>query len=522
MITQNDQEISSESTQLELAVTAWRLAIGVENVDTRKKNLQIAETATFAMERNVNAILYPLDQKEVIACVQIAGQFAQSIYPISRGLNWGFGSKVPGHDTGIILDLSRMDGVIEYNEELAYVRVQPGVTHRMLYDFLQSRQSELWVAPTGAGPDTSVIGNALERGHGVTPYGDNISQISDLEVVLADGEVIRTGFGMYGNHRLSPIDRWGVGPSLDGLFSQSSLGIVTSLTLWLMPKPQASSMGYLTFSSTEDFLEAMVKLRSLKLQEAIRGGIVATNDWRMYHSEPSLMGPNYNYSMAGCYRDFTFNKWNIVFGLYGTPLAISETQATIKEQIERVGSMRFFDEAPSENISYPNEYCRAMHSIFSGVPGQCPSRMYFPQGKAPDFGVQPEADQCGIIWLTACSPFLQKDLSIANSIIEETFEGSGFVPDINIFCKRPRSLHYHIAIFYDRRTGDDELAMQCYRKLEKKFFEAGYFPHRLGAHYGGAELKQLDRVGALMASLKSTFDPKSIIGNGKYCSLNTR
>jgi len=73
MITQNDQEVSSESTQLELAVTAWRLAIGVENVDTRKKNLQIAETATFAVECNINAILYPLDQKEVIVCVQIAG-----------------------------------------------------------------------------------------------------------------------------------------------------------------------------------------------------------------------------------------------------------------------------------------------------------------------------------------------------------------------------------------------------------------------------------------------------------------
>jgi len=512
----DNQRISVESTRLELALMAWRSAIGVDHVDTKEGNLQIAGTATFALERNVSAILHPLNQKEVMACVQIAGQFGQSIYPVSRGLNWGFGSKVPGRDAGIILDLSRMNRVLEYNEELAYVRIEPGVTHGMLYDFLQSRQSELWVAPTGAGPDTSVIGNALERGHGVTPYGDNVSQISDLEVVLADGKVIRTGFGMYGNHRLSPIDRWGVGPSLDGLFSQSSLGIVTSVTLWLMPKPQASSMGYLTFSTTESFLDAMVKLRPLKLQEAIRGGIVATNDWRMYHSEPSLMGPEYNHPMENCYQDFMFNKWNIVFGLYGTPMAISETQETIKRQIENSDSLCFFDDAPGENITYPNEYCHAMHSIFSGVPGQCPSRMYFPKGEAPDVGVQPEVDQCGIIWLTACSPFLKKDLSIAASIIEETFEGSGFVPDINIFCKRPRSLHYHIAMFYDRSTGDDDRAMQCYRKLECRFFEAGYLPHRLGVQYEDVRLKQLDRVGALISSLKSTLDPQSVIGSGKY------
>ena len=57
-----------------------------------------------------------------------------------------------------------------------------------------------------------------------------------MEIVLPDGEVIHTGFGRYKASKVSKITRWGVGPHMDGLFSQSNLGIVTQMTFWLMAR----------------------------------------------------------------------------------------------------------------------------------------------------------------------------------------------------------------------------------------------------------------------------------------------
>src|SRR5262249_23872360 len=138
----------------------------------------------------------------------------------------------------VLLDLSRMNRILDFNEELAYATVEPGVTQRQLFAFLQERKSRLWVDATGSSPDCSLIGNAMERGFGHTPYGEHIANTCGFEVVLPTGEVVETGFSRYPNVHAAPVYRWGLGPSLDGLFAQSNLGVVTRMTFWLMPAPE--------------------------------------------------------------------------------------------------------------------------------------------------------------------------------------------------------------------------------------------------------------------------------------------
>ena len=101
--------------------------------------------------------------------------FGVPVYPISSGKNWGYGSRVPAADGCILLDLGRMNRIVDFNEELAYVTVEPGVTQAQLYAFLRERGSNLWVDATGASPECSLIGNAVERGFGHTPYGDHFT-----------------------------------------------------------------------------------------------------------------------------------------------------------------------------------------------------------------------------------------------------------------------------------------------------------------------------------------------------------
>src|SRR5690606_5593013 len=89
-------------------------------------------------------------------------------------------------------DLSRMDRVVEFDAELGVVTLEPGVTQRGLRDYLEARGSGYLVPVHGGGPSCSLIGNALERGYGITPYTDHFAAVMALEAVLANGEIYRT------------------------------------------------------------------------------------------------------------------------------------------------------------------------------------------------------------------------------------------------------------------------------------------------------------------------------------------
>src|SRR5262245_38067897 len=187
---------SIEGPTLTRALSAWRGAIGSSSVSTEPEILKTAGTATFATKRQVLAILRPADRPQVQECVRIANQFRVPIYPISTGKNWGYGSRAPVDDA-VLLDLGRLNRILDFDETLAYVTVEPGVTQQQLYEFLQAHGSRLWMDATGASPQCSIIGNTLERGFGHTPMGDHCNHVCGLEVILPSGEIVETGFARF-------------------------------------------------------------------------------------------------------------------------------------------------------------------------------------------------------------------------------------------------------------------------------------------------------------------------------------
>jgi len=176
------------------ALEQWARIVGVEHVVTDARELRAAETGTYTTSHRIPAIVRSADCAQVQECMRVANRRGVSVYPISTGKNWGYGSRVPASDGCVLLDLGRMNRIVDFSEELAYVTVEPGVTQAQLYDFLQERRSRLWMDATGASPDCSLIGNAVERGFGHTPYGDHFANACGLQVVLPDGDVIDIGF----------------------------------------------------------------------------------------------------------------------------------------------------------------------------------------------------------------------------------------------------------------------------------------------------------------------------------------
>src|ERR1700679_3809166 len=217
------------------ALARWVEVLGAEFVVEAEETLRSAETATFQTTQKAPVVLRPGSTEEVQAVVRIANECGMPIYPVSSGKNWGYGSGVPVRSGCAVVDLGRMNRIVDFSESLGYIRVQPGVTQADLFRFLGERKSGLWMDATGSSPDCSLIGNAMERGFGHTPYGDHFAQVCALEVVLPNGDTIHTGFAGLPQSQAGKVYRWGAGPSLDGLFSQSNFGIVTGMTIWLMP-----------------------------------------------------------------------------------------------------------------------------------------------------------------------------------------------------------------------------------------------------------------------------------------------
>src|SRR5947208_1904935 len=210
-----------DGPELAAALREWDALLGATHVTRDPSLLRDAGTATFSTTPKVQAILRPETREDVQECVRIANRFRIPVYPISSGKNWGYGSRVPVQD-GVLLDLGRLNRILDFDEDLAYVTIEPGVTQGQLQEFLRERGSRLWMDATGASPDCSVIGNTMERGFGHTPMGDHCATACGLEVVLPTGDVIETGFARFANAKTGALSRWGVGPSLDGLFAQSS------------------------------------------------------------------------------------------------------------------------------------------------------------------------------------------------------------------------------------------------------------------------------------------------------------
>src|SRR5690606_6838808 len=105
---------------------------------------------TFGGNARVAATLLPGSAEEVSAALAIASRHGIHVHPVSRGANWGLGSRAPLTDGGVVLDLSRMTRISGLDARDGIVRIEPGVTFRDLHVFLSANAPD-YVLPTIGG-----------------------------------------------------------------------------------------------------------------------------------------------------------------------------------------------------------------------------------------------------------------------------------------------------------------------------------------------------------------------------------
>jgi 4-cresol dehydrogenase (hydroxylating) len=215
------------------------------------------------------AAVAPGSVEEVQAIMRIAAELVVPLWPISRGKNFGYGGAAPHIADVVMLDMIRMNRILECNVEMGYVVVEPGVGFDDLYHYLVDNQIPLWMSAP-AHTWGSVLGNALERGVGYTPYGEHASKVCGMEVVTADGSLLRTGMGALAGSGTWHAFPYGFGPSWDPAFMQSNLCVVTKMGLWLMPAPRQTVNLAMKLDRAEELPAAIDALRPLKLDGTVQ------------------------------------------------------------------------------------------------------------------------------------------------------------------------------------------------------------------------------------------------------------
>jgi FAD/FMN-containing dehydrogenase len=235
------------------AIKRWQEALGAEWVFTSDEDIDLYRDPYSPVwheeeEPIASAAVAPDGVEQIQAVVRIANQYKIPLWTISTGKNLGYGGSAPLLGGSVVLDLKRMNRVLEVNDKNHYALVEPGVSYFDLYRYIQDHKLKVWIDPPDPGWG-SPMGNSLERGGGYTPMHDHFDAVCGMEVVLPNGELMRTGMGALPGAKTWQQYKYGFGPYIQGAFSQSSLGIVTKMGVWLYPEPEAYLLGTVWFGS---------------------------------------------------------------------------------------------------------------------------------------------------------------------------------------------------------------------------------------------------------------------------------
>jgi 4-cresol dehydrogenase (hydroxylating) flavoprotein subunit len=497
------------------ALSAFKATLDTEGLITEPDALaQFRDPFAFRTwdEFAPSAALLPRSVEEVQAIVRLANEHQVPLWTSSQGRNNGYGGAAPRVRGGVVLNLRRMNRVLEVNEESAYAVIEPGVRFFDLHEHLQATGSKLWTSVPDLGWG-SVIGNTLDHGLGYTPYGDHVANQCGMEVVLPNGELIRTGMGALSNSKSWHIYKRGFGPSLEGLFTQSSLGIVTKMGVWLMPQPEYYMPGWLTLRRDEDLPLLLERLRPLMIAGTIPGQPMIIN---ATCAASALTDRSHWYQGSGALPDEVIEKmsrqpglgrWVMRFALYGDEPVVEHQKAVVSRAFSAIpGAEVTFSKYRGDKLpAFENPHER----VQAGVPSNDLNQMTKWYG----------GEEGGHIGFSCVAPVTGRDAVALSELVKSRLTQAGLDYSGVLIVGRRFMIHVVLVVFDTKNEQQARTAYETCKSMVEPAAKLGYGEYRAHLDFMDLVANQYDfnnhSLLRLHQTLKDALDPNGILSPGK-------
>ncbi len=476
-------------------------------------------------ERMASAAIAPASVEEVQEVVRIANKYKIPLYPISTGRNLTYGGSAPTLTGSVVVDLKRMNKIIKVDDKRNFALVEPGVSYFDLFKYI--RENDLKVMLDVPDPGWgSPMGNSLDHGVGYTmgPYRDHFGSHIGLEIVSAEGELIRTGAGAVPGSDAWQDFHYGAGPSIDGLFAQSNFGIVTKMGVKLMPMPETYRNVTVTAPRYQDLQAMMEEVNyfedSLMVGmpfwgSPVGGGLFdqVSMDELMANGWPSVE------ELEAFVQARNKPAWSVNFSLYGPEEVVSATWAAIQRRFKAKIAGTTFMENESFNLPVPDEDIPALKDkALLGIPNL---EIFHMVARNPMTDADPSDGHADLF---ALAPRTAEGVHTAARVLAEAFVELGLPPQTHPFMT-PIAFYARasvIAVIVPtwRDPAKNALSRTIYEKCLDKMAEAGIGTYRTNpAFQEYAVSKYSFNDSALLKyqeKLKDSIDPNGIISPGRY------
>jgi 4-cresol dehydrogenase (hydroxylating) flavoprotein subunit len=457
------------------------------------------------------AVALPTTVEEVQAVLRVARERRVPVWTVSQGRNNGYGGPAPRVGGSIVVSLRNMDKVLHIDGELAYALVEPGVRFFDLHDAIAAGGHDLMMSVPDLGWG-SIVGNALDHGVGYTPYGDHAASHCGMEVVLADGDVLRTGMGAMNGNRAWQCYPRGFGPTADGIFMQSNFGIVTKMGVSLMPTPDCYLSCGVQVPEQDDLYALIDVLRTLMLDRTIQNVPVIANALTAAAAfTPRAQwwdgdGPVPEEVIDGLCRQMGLGRWQMRFALYGSEEVVEAQFRACERTLKtipgaNVVSTKYAGDADPGDIPW-------LDQVQAGVPNLDLLQ-----------AVKWRSENGGHLGVSPVSPLTGRDARRMNDLLLPIVARHGF-DYMGGLLVMPRCVIQVYEFIYDRDDRDEvDRAFAACRELIVEAARAGYGEYRAHLEVMDLVAEQYDfndhAQRRFNERLKDALDPDGILAPGK-------
>lgn len=221
-------------------------------------------------------VVLPQDTEQVQKIMLLANTEGISVYCMGAGLVLsGLTRPLRG---GIVMDMKKMDRILEVNPHSRYAVVEAGVTQGMLQAYLQKHHPELKHSMPDAPPMATIAGNILIHGSGhLSQFGFHSEMLNGLEAVLPTGEVVKTGACSVSPYWFSRAPL----PDLSGLFIgwSGTTGVATKLAVKLYPNYSYNDVCILVSQDVALMPDILSRVTETHLAEDLMAWMTPVPDW---------------------------------------------------------------------------------------------------------------------------------------------------------------------------------------------------------------------------------------------------